>query len=684
VRRLALLFALGALLGLGPGAVSASAAGPTAVGEDGQGVSYAGFASGGSIKRFDANGNALSSWGTAGNGTGQIGAVVAIDVGPDGNVWVLDDNLRVQEFTPSGSYITGLTLPGCASGVSPSPTTRGGLDVSNSWILVSHPCSNEIDEYAAGGCLCGPPQVQNLSTAPKGLSYGPGPSGEAPQVYVAEPNAHQLQSFELPQHGGFIARHTVPVAVSGGPQVTPTDVFDDTYGQIIVSDSANNFILFLDSNNGYSEYRHLGRTGSNAGDLDNPVAFDVHGQDGSNLAGNLFIADYGNSRVQRWNSYGYTFWASAATAGGGGGVPVIVTPPAISGNPVQGQQVSCSSGSWTNSPASYAYTWQRDGANIGGATSSDYTIVAADVNHQLTCRVIASNGSGSSQPATSQPVVPSAGQAPSNTNPPTISGQAVEGGTLTCNPGTWTGSPNFAYAWRRDGNQIATGSSYTVVAADISHALTCAVTGSNLYGSTTAVSAAVTPTAAGNGGTVGVSVNSGAVATNNPAVTLTIHEPAGTTSIIVSNDGGFSTPQALTVTGNDTYSWTLATSGAERLPKTVYVRFRGPGIDDTQTYSDDVILDQTPPHLNSALASSAGTSGRALRAGGGPSILLRTRAGDGASGVATLEAAKRRNGRSETVGYKRRLQLSGVGSRPWVRVIDAAGNPSHWRHARVR
>jgi len=46
------------------------------------------------------------------------------------------------------------------------------------------------------------------------------------------------------------------------------------------------------------------------------------------------------------------------------GQPVNVVPPSISGSPQQGQTVSCSSGTWLNSPASYAYSWQRDGTSV--------------------------------------------------------------------------------------------------------------------------------------------------------------------------------------------------------------------------------------------------------------------------------------------------------------------------------
>jgi hypothetical protein len=87
--------------------------------------------------------------------------------------------------------------------------------------------------------------------------------------------------------------------------------------------------------------------------------------------------------------------------------------------------------------------------------------------------------------------------APANTNPPTISGTAKEGSTLTTSNGTWTGAPTtFAYQWRRcatDGTACgdiagATKSTYTAVAADEAHTLRSEVTASNADGKGTATS----------------------------------------------------------------------------------------------------------------------------------------------------------------------------------------------------
>ena len=75
------------------------------------------------------------------------------------------------------------------------------------------------------------------------------------------------------------------------------------------------------------------------------------------------------------------------------------------GTAQQGQVLSASTGTWTNSPSGYAYQWLRCAGScsvIGGATAQTYTVVGADVGATLEVTVTASNSGGSAS-ATSAP-----------------------------------------------------------------------------------------------------------------------------------------------------------------------------------------------------------------------------------------------------------------------------------------
>jgi thermitase len=85
--------------------------------------------------------------------------------------------------------------------------------------------------------------------------------------------------------------------------------------------------------------------------------------------------------------------------------PVNSGLPVISGAARQGQVLSASTGTWTNSPSGYGYQWLRCAGScsaIGGATAQTYTVVGADVGGTLEVTVTASNSGGSAS-ATSAP-----------------------------------------------------------------------------------------------------------------------------------------------------------------------------------------------------------------------------------------------------------------------------------------
>ncbi len=84
--------------------------------------------------------------------------------------------------------------------------------------------------------------------------------------------------------------------------------------------------------------------------------------------------------------------------------PVNTAAPMISGAAKAGKALSCSEGSWSNSPARFAYQWNRDGTPIAGATAGSYTVQIDDEGLTLTCTVTASNTAGSASPATSDRV----------------------------------------------------------------------------------------------------------------------------------------------------------------------------------------------------------------------------------------------------------------------------------------
>jgi hypothetical protein len=179
--------------------------------------------------------------------------------------------------------------------------------------------------------------------------------------------------------------------------------------------------------------------------------------------------------------------------------------PTISGSPVVGQTLTATTGTWSQSPTSFAYQWQRCDtagatcASIAGATGQTY--VVAEAGSTIRVSVTARNAAGAATAVSAATAVVSASGAPANTSAPTISGAPQVGQTLTASGGTWTDDPtSFAFQWQRcnaGGTSCvdvagATAATYVLGTADAGATIRVVVTATNASGSVSAASAATT------------------------------------------------------------------------------------------------------------------------------------------------------------------------------------------------
>jgi hypothetical protein len=206
--------------------------------------------------------------------------------------------------------------------------------------------------------------------------------------------------------------------------------------------------------------------------------------------------------------------AAARTAA----VPSNSSPPTITGTAREGNTLTAHNGSWTNAPTSFAYQWQRCGADgtgcadITGATNQTYTLTAADADHTVRVQVTAKNADGQATASSATTAVVSSRSAPVNTAKPTISGTPVVGNELTASNGTWSGGvSSFTYQWQRCTSSTtctnvdgATAGTYGVRSADVGDTVRVAVTAHNSSGSTATAYSDPTGTVTSNGGTTTV------------------------------------------------------------------------------------------------------------------------------------------------------------------------------------
>jgi len=190
-----------------------------------------------------------------------------------------------------------------------------------------------------------------------------------------------------------------------------------------------------------------------------------------------------------------------------GVAPTNTFTPTISGFAEVGESLFASPGVWLGAPASYAYEWRRCTSAtactaISGATTSTYAVKAGDVGFTLMVVVTAKNSLGTAQASSARTATVREGSgssdAPSVTRAPTVTGTAARGKKLTAQRGTWSGDApiTYGYQWQRCGATTAvctaiaraTGSSYTLAAADVGKRVRVVVTARNGEGSTSAIS----------------------------------------------------------------------------------------------------------------------------------------------------------------------------------------------------
>lgn len=278
--------------------------------------------------------------------------------------------------------------------------------------------------------------------------------------------------------------------------------------------------------------------------------------------------------------------------------------PTFSGPISVGSTLTAATGTWTPTPDTFAYQWNRNGVAIIAATARTFTLSAADVGKKITVTVTARKTGYTTAARTSTGRTAVAGTfttAPT----PTFSGAISVGSTLTAIAGTWSPLPDaLAYQWNQNGVAIggATERTFTLTPVQFGKKVTVTVTASKSgytsesrtsTGRTTvagAFSTAPTPTVSGK--TIVGSTLSAAVGTWVPAPTSLSYQwnrdgqpiPGATarTYVLAPEDDGKKI--TVSVTAMKVGYTTTTTTSAERIPASgAFVTAPTPTISGTVT-----------------------------------------------------------------------------------------------------
>lgn len=241
-------------------------------------------------------------------------------------------------------------------------------------------------------------------------------------------------------------------------------------------------------------------------------------------------------------------------------IPVNTVLPALSGTPQEGVELTCSTGTWDNSPSSYTYQWYdvTAAAPIGGETTNAYTPDGSVVGHEILCLVTAHNSGGSSDAEASNSDTVLAAEPPTLDVAPYITGTAEVGELLTGNDGEYLGNAPITvgdYQWyRTDGVTPeaivgATSADYTVTVDDVGFQLYRDETATNAFGSSgpnsTADTAVVIPAWSLSAVPAARSWSS-VVWAEKLGLFIAAASNAGTNAIMTSADGGATWTQRTT------------------------------------------------------------------------------------------------------------------------------------------
>lgn len=212
------------------------------------------------VEKFDSQGNKLLEWGSVGSGEGQFDKPWGIAVDSQGSVYVADTgNNRIQKFDNNGNFLLA---------------------------------------WGSGG------PDDGLFTRAQGIAVD-----RQGNVYVSDSRAHRVQKFD--NKGNFLLKWG-SVGSGNGQFNLPGDLAVDGQGNVYVADPGNSRIEKFDSQGNY--LTQWGRAGSQNGQFSYPqltanvnltqapggLAIDPN----SSLPQNIYVADPGNGRLQKFDGQG--------------------------------------------------------------------------------------------------------------------------------------------------------------------------------------------------------------------------------------------------------------------------------------------------------------------------------------------------------------------------------------------
>jgi DNA-binding beta-propeller fold protein YncE len=234
------------------------------------------------VVEFNSKREYVRQFGTEGAGEGQFKGIGGIATNASGDVYVIDmANHRVQEFSPSGAYITQFPV-GSATAI--AIDSEGNVWVDHALALGGGP----IEEFSSAGAFKSQFGTPGSAAGQLGFAFGLAFSGG--HLYVAE--LTRVQEFST--SGTFIGQFDEKGSGNGKSSLPWGIATDPTTGNLYVSEIGNDRVQEFSPAGAF--VATFGSAGSGNGQFSSPEGLAV------NSSGTIYVADTANNRIEEWTT----------------------------------------------------------------------------------------------------------------------------------------------------------------------------------------------------------------------------------------------------------------------------------------------------------------------------------------------------------------------------------------------